>query len=298
MSQTDNPFDRFPALYDWEHDPFTEDLDVYLAFARRFGGPVLELACGSGRILEPLCAAGFECAGVDASAGMLARAEKRLARTGLHARLEQRRVEEMVLDGRYRTILFPLDGLGLLLDRHDQASALRNARRVVTHDGRLVVDVSNGNLRGACDPAEEVLRHVVEPHPETGRPTTKWVIRRPDSAAQVDDLTFMYDEEQLDGRLARTTIDMKLRWLTRFELEWLLEASDWVADELYGGYDLSPYGADSERLLVVARPGRGDWGLGSGIRETGIGRRDPNPSDDPGPDGGAGVVHGHDGDGD
>ncbi len=255
MSQPDNPFDAFPRLYDWEHDTFTDDVGVYLAFARRFGGPILELACGTGRILEPLCRAGFACTGVDASPGMLARARERLAKAGLQARLEQQWLESMALDGQYRTILFPLDGLGLLLDRKDQASALRRARNVVTHDGRLVVDVSNGNLRGACDPAEELLRHVVAPHPDTGRTVTKWVIRRPDPSAQMDDLTFLYDEEEADGRLTRTTIEMKLRWLTHFELEWLLEASGWVADELYGGYDLSPYGPDSERLLVVARPG-------------------------------------------
>ena len=54
-----NPFDQFARLYDWEHDGYLADVDVHLAFARRFGGPVLELACGSGRLLAPLAQAGF-----------------------------------------------------------------------------------------------------------------------------------------------------------------------------------------------------------------------------------------------
>jgi SAM-dependent methyltransferase len=51
------------------------DLDLYLALAARTGGPVLELAAGSGRIAVPLAAAGYQVTGVDNDPAMLARAE-------------------------------------------------------------------------------------------------------------------------------------------------------------------------------------------------------------------------------
>ncbi len=254
MSAPDNAFERFPRLYDWEHDPFQDDVETYIALARRFGGPVLELACGTGRILGPLARAGFDCTGVDSSPAMLARARQRLARDGLDARLEQQDLRTMKLAGRYRTLLFPLDGLALLLTRRDQIDCLRAARLAVSHDGRLVLDVSNGNLRGGSEPPEEVFHHLTAPDPDTGRPVTKWVVRRPNSAEQLDDLTFYYDEQRDDGCLTRTLVDLRLRWFTRFELEFLLEASGWESDELYGGYDLEPYGPSSDRLLLVARP--------------------------------------------
>ncbi len=53
-----NPFDAFARLYDWEHDRFDADITLYLALVRRFGGPVLELACGTGRVLAALASAG------------------------------------------------------------------------------------------------------------------------------------------------------------------------------------------------------------------------------------------------
>lgn len=245
--------DRFPRLYDWEHDPFQDDVVTYLAFARRFGGPVLELACGTGRVLRVLARAGLDCVGVDRSGAMLAVAAGRLQ--GLAVRLERQTVEHLDLAERFRTILFPLDGLGLLVDRSAHLAALQRARHHATHDARLVLDVSNGNLRGGNEPGEDLVHHLTAPDAVTGRSITKWVVRRPDPAEQVDQLTSFYDELDESGRISRTVVRFELRWFTRFEVELLLEKAGWRVDELYGGYDLSPFGPASERIFVVASPG-------------------------------------------
>ena len=253
MSRSRNPFDGFARLYDWEHDRYLADVDVHVAFARRFGGPVLELACGSGRLLAPLAAAGFNVTGVDSSAAMLERARQRLAARGLQAQLVQQRIEALKLDAQYRTIIVGLDSFGLLVSRDDQLGALRAARHHATHDGRLILDLANGNQRGASEPPEEMLHDLTMPDPETGRPITKFILRRPRPADQLDELMFFYDEQDERGYLKRSMVELRLRWFTRFELELLLQAAGWQIDELYGGYDLADFGPDSERLLIVAR---------------------------------------------
>jgi SAM-dependent methyltransferase len=243
-----------PRLYDWEHDLFQDDLAVYVALARRFGGPVLELGCGTGRVLLALAAAGFQCTGVDSSAAMLRRAHERLQQAGLSVNLVEQHLETLHLDDQYRTVLWPLDGMGLLGTRTAQLAALRAARARASHDARLVLDLANGNLRGGAEPLEEVQRHLTAPDPDTGRLITKWAVRRPDPSQQVDELTFLYDDENDAGCLHRTTVQLSLRWFTRFELELLLERSGWEPAELYGGYGLDAYGPTSERLLMIARP--------------------------------------------
>jgi SAM-dependent methyltransferase len=248
-----NPFDHFARLYDWEHDRYLVDVDLHIGFARRFGGPVLELACGTGRLLAPLARAGFTVTGIDSSAAMLERARLRLSRLGLTATLEQQRLERLQLDGKFRTIVLGLDSFGLLLKRDDQLNALRAARQHATHDGRLVLDVANGNLRGASEPPEELLHDLTLPDPDTGRPITKFILRRPRAAEQLDELMFFYDEQDERGYLKRSMVDLKLRWFTRFELELLLQNAGWRVEEEYGDYDLSPYGEGSERLIVLAR---------------------------------------------
>jgi SAM-dependent methyltransferase len=248
-----NPFDRFARLYDWEHDQYLDDVDLHLGIARRFGGPVLELACGTGRLLAPLAKAGFAVTGVDSSAPMLERAKARLAAQGLEAALVQQPLESLLLDGSFRTIIIGLDSFGLLLRRDDQLAALRAAKAHASHDARLILDLANGNLRGSSEPPEELVHDLTMPDSETGRPITKFVLRRPRPSEQIDELMLFYDEQDARGFLRRSMVELKLRWFTRFELELLLQSAGWQADEVYGNYDLDEFGPGSDRLIVVAR---------------------------------------------
>ena len=248
-----NPWDSFARLYDWEHDGYLVDVDLHLGLARRFGGPVLELACGTGRLLAPLASAGFAVTGVDSSAAMLERARARLLRDGLNAALVQQRLEDLALDGTFRTIMVGLDSFGLLLSRASQLACLRAARDVATHDARLVLDLANGNLRGGALEREELVHDLTEADPETGRPITKFVLRRPRPDLQRDELTFFYDEQNEEGYLRRSSVSLALRWFTRFELELLLERGGWQVEEVYGSYDLDAYGPESERLITISR---------------------------------------------
>ena len=100
------------------------------------------------------------------------------------------------------------------------------------------------------------MHDITAPDPETGRLITKFALRRPNLADQLDELMFFYDEQDERGYLQRTTVELRLRWFTRFELELLLEKTGWEVAELYGGYDFEPFGPTSERLLVVARSRR------------------------------------------
>lgn len=246
MSTDGTYAERVARLYDWEHDPYREDEDLFVALARRFGGPVLELACGTGRLLAPLAAAGLDCTGVDIAPAMLARARQRLSQLGLTARLVEQDMTRLRLDGRFRTLLLALDSFALLLDRAAQVACLRAAKAHATHDARLVLDVSNGNLRGGSEPVEELVHHL------TAESITKWVVRRTHPAEQLDELLCFYDELD-EGLVRRTLVELRLRWFTRFELELLLDKAGWQVDELYGGYGLEPYGPTSERLIFVCR---------------------------------------------
>jgi SAM-dependent methyltransferase len=245
---TDSAYAEHVArLYDWEHDPYRDDEDLFVALARRFGGPVLELACGTGRLLAPLAAAGLECTGVDIAPAMLARARQRLGRLGLTASLVEQDMTQLRLEPDFRTILLALDSFGLLLDRASQISCLRGAKAHATHDARLVLDVANGNLRGGSEPVEELVHHL------TAQSITKWVVRRTHPAEQLDELLCFYDELQEEGLVKRTLVERRLRWFTRFELELLLDKAGWEVDELYGDYGLEPYGPTSDRLIFVCR---------------------------------------------
>ena len=72
---TDDPYHDIVDLYDLEHTDFEDDIDLLLNFAQVVGDPILELGCGSGRVLIPLAEAGFNVTGLDNSRAMLAKAQ-------------------------------------------------------------------------------------------------------------------------------------------------------------------------------------------------------------------------------
>src|SRR5437764_11084925 len=94
-----NDYDRIASFYDIEHAQFDADLDMYRNFAQLRSGPLLELACGSGRLLLPLARDGYELTGVDSSATMLKLAQEALEQVGLteRCRLVQQDMSTMKL---------------------------------------------------------------------------------------------------------------------------------------------------------------------------------------------------------
>jgi SAM-dependent methyltransferase len=68
------------TLYDWEYRRRREDLGFYRMLADERGGPVLDLGCGTGRLMVPLLQDGHVVVGVDHARAMLARAAERVAR--------------------------------------------------------------------------------------------------------------------------------------------------------------------------------------------------------------------------
>ncbi|MGE3267454.1 MAG: class I SAM-dependent methyltransferase [Chloroflexota bacterium] len=248
-----NPFDELARYYDWEHADYDVDVPLYLDFARRSGGPILELACGSGRLMAPLLELGEDVVGVDSSGPMLERARQVLGKAGLmrRASLHQQDVSRLSLGQRFRLAIFGLDSFGLLRGIDQQLAALRAIREHLQPDGLLLLDVSNGNGRGA-EPTDELVLQYDGFDPETGLPLSKWTARSTDHGEQVDHYTYFYDRTGEDGLVRRLTVRLDLRYFGRFELELLLTQAGLVPEAFYGSYDLAPFAAGSERLIALA----------------------------------------------
>src|SRR4051812_49056343 len=80
-----DPFED-AALYDWEYRRRRDDVRFYRTLADERGGPILDLGCGTGRIMLPLLRAGHVVVGMDRAPAMLARAAARLRRLAPRAR--------------------------------------------------------------------------------------------------------------------------------------------------------------------------------------------------------------------
>lgn len=250
MPETD-PYETLARFYDLEHAGFSDDAQLYLDFARRTGGPILELGCGTGRLLLPLARAGFETVGLDRSAAMLARAQARLEAAGLADRVALVRGDMTDFDlGRsFGLALLALNSFMHLNDPDQQLQALTCARRHLRPGGLLILDLPGPSEPWLIQPGLVVSG--AYPTPEGGI-----ILKLTDShyerARQIEEITLIYDETDTAGATRRTVLGLSLRYIFRYELELLLRLAGLRLEAIYGDYDLNPYTEDAARMIAVA----------------------------------------------
>ncbi|MGI8482783.1 MAG: class I SAM-dependent methyltransferase [Thermomicrobiales bacterium] len=253
---TFDPYAQIAELYDLEHDDYDEDVEIYLGLLQTVEGPVLEMGCGSGRLLLPIAEAGHAITGLDSSSEMLDRARKRIASQAnpIAITLHQGAMQDAVdaPGGPFGLVLFSLNALMHLESAADQRSALEAARKSLRPGGYVIIDTIN--------PSHEQIHHLVSrSHLEGtwtldgGAVVDKWSYRDNFSADQILDTVIWYDCVQPDGVLTRTRTQFPLRYVYPNELELMLELSGFVSWNVYGSYDLAPLTDDSDRLIVIAQ---------------------------------------------
>ncbi|MEK7468794.1 MAG: methyltransferase domain-containing protein [Planctomycetota bacterium] len=114
------------------------DRAFYLEVIRRHGQPVLDVGCGTGRLLLDFLAQGIDVDGVDNSPEMLALLREKARVAGLQPRVYEQPMEALSLPRRYRTILIPSSSLQLVTDVAAAGAALRGMRSLLPEGGVLV----------------------------------------------------------------------------------------------------------------------------------------------------------------
>jgi ubiquinone/menaquinone biosynthesis C-methylase UbiE len=252
---TNDEYAQIAPFYDLEFDEFTADVDLYLGYAQLVGGPVLELGCGTGRLIGPLADTGFQVTGVDNSSSMIDLARARLdsqIRSGSVELLQSdmRSLDELG-DQQFRLIFVAVNSFLHLESQQDQLQALGQIRKLLDRDGLLILDVFN--------PTPETLARMTDRYAFDGEWSVagKGVVQRfssrqLDSANQTISTLLFYDRVSADGNVMRLTTSYVMRYVHRFELELLLATSGFEIEGIYGSYGLDPIDHDSEQIIAVS----------------------------------------------
>jgi SAM-dependent methyltransferase len=248
-----NEYDLIAPFYDIEHAQFGEDLDMYRNFAELSGGKILELACGSGRVLLPLAQDGYAVTGVDTSAAMLAIARDRLQESGLSSRvtLLQQDVSALNLGQKFRLAFIALGSFGHIATRKTQQLTLAAVRAHLSPGGTFIVDISNADARYMEGLGSHIL-HQGTWRRDDGTLLTHFVSPTSATDSHLLELTHFYDQHSQGGTVQRTTVTTYLYLFERSEIELLLEQAGFVVKDVYGDYDLGPYQLESPRMICIA----------------------------------------------
>lgn len=244
--------DELAALYDLVYDSVDDDVGMYEGFAKRASTPVLEVCAGSGRIAVPLARAGHEVVALDFSPHMLARLRAGLDEgTAPRVRLVEGDMRDFDLGERFDLVFNAFGSFEQSLTTEEQLAALRCVAQHLTPRGVFVAELRS-LTRIQWDAEPTLVHDFTRADPDTGEQVTKLRSQAASAARQITVDTIITDRVRGDGTVGRRVIEVAMRAIGRFELEYLLRDAGLRLADLYGDTSLSPYTDTSDRMIVVA----------------------------------------------
>lgn len=235
------------------------EFDFYRDLARetRSLGPILEVACGTGRISIDLAQQGMQVTGLDLSPEMLAIARHQSA--GIkNIRWEVADMRTFDLDERFGLVLIPGHSFQFMLTPADQLGCLTSIKRHLLPGGRLVVHVDHQDLGWLWSLYKEnggkfeKVREVA--HPDSGNPVAVFQAWSYEPATQTACASTLWEEHDAGGNLVRRWErgPVALHCPFRFEMEHLLSRAGFTITAVYGNFERSPLQNDSSEMISVS----------------------------------------------
>lgn len=248
-------FDRVARFYDYEQKEFTKDIAFYVEYARKCGGEVLELACGTGRILIPMAKQGVKVTGLDISEEMLSSARMKIdadEKLKTNTNLISGDMRDFDINKRFSMILIAFRSFQSLLTKEDQVACLETVHKHLSDSGLFILDL--------FAPRHDLLAQVhrtVDLGKFYDEESDVYVTRRAedkyDLAKQTlhEDRFYEWTDKSGESHIQKWSFD--LSYLFRYEAELLLEKCGFVIEHVYGDFDEAPYDYYSGEQIFVTR---------------------------------------------
>jgi SAM-dependent methyltransferase len=238
------------------------DKKFYIEYCTAANGEILELGCGTGRILIPVAEAGCHITGLDISEHMLSNCRKKVetSESGIseRVRLVEGDMTDFDLGSSFELVIIPFRGFQHLIDIRDQLSCLRSINRHLKEGRTLIIDLFQVDFDRINNPrliaeTEDLPEHSL-PDGRKLRRTSRITSFHP--AEQFNDVELIYYVTDTGGTSTRVVDAFPFRYFFRYEVEHLLERCGFGLIDVFGDYDKSALGDASPEMIVVARKNR------------------------------------------
>ena len=240
-----------PANYDLEEEERSASrIAYYCDLAKSIGGPVLEIACGSGLVTIPVAAQGLDVSGVDLSRPMLEHARKKAEAQHLNIRWVEADARSFNLGTQYKFIYLTGNAFQAFLLREDQETLLASVKKHLAPDGIFAFETRNPSGHDLTDQLEEEFD---QPYISVeGHQVSVYFTQRYDPLSQVMYWTSFRrwnDGEQDHSKQTR----IACRFTHPQELEALLHYNGFQVIQQYGNWNKEPLSASSESIISICK---------------------------------------------
>ena len=239
---------RDPATYDLECEYVDEELPLIERWARTLGGPVLDLACGTGRTGLRLVAAGYQVTGVDLMPEMVAFGRAKAAAQNVTMEWLVADARAFQLDARFGLTYMIGNAFQMFWTRADQEALLARVHEHLRPGGSFLFETRNPSPRN-LDPSPRPPREYATPG--GGQLVIRYEPRVYDAMAQIQNWTSHYEWRRADAQRAEETRRIALRYVYPQELDALLHYNGFQIRASYGSWQGDPLTAESEEMIVV-----------------------------------------------
>jgi len=242
-------------FYDAETGDKTDDLAMYSRLAEQYDGDILDIGCGTGRVLIHLAQEGHTVHGIDNDRAMLDRLDRKLE---MMPHLQENityydgDVLTYDLDKKFGLILLTYNALMHFQEQETQIQLLEQLRGWLADDGLLVIDLPNAGDVFASQDSDSLLMERTFLEPESGHMVMLQSVSYLDRVTQVLHVDWIYDEIDGDGTLKRLIAPHRLRYYFEPEIRLLLQVTGFDVEEIYGSTDEDPFEDGCERMIVFA----------------------------------------------
>jgi SAM-dependent methyltransferase len=243
-------------LYDAIFHDFDMDLEFWRARARAAGGPVLEVGCGTGRVMLAMAEQGADVDGFDNAAAMIRGLEETAAARSLRVHAVEGDMRDFRMPRRYALIAIPFNAFLHNLTQADQLATLSRCREHLLPGGCLTMHISFFSaaiIQGS--PGENstpVLEHETR-HPRTGRTLRLYDQRTMNPVEQIQhSINEIHEVDERGEIVARHRSETRVRWIYKPELELLLKAAGFTRWRIDGGFDGRPLASEEDQMIVFA----------------------------------------------
>ncbi len=252
-------FDSVARFYDYETENFVgalNDVPFYIDFAKKCKGEVLELACGTGRVLIPLAKEKIKVTGLDASSEMLKIAKSKIGKLSKNVAqlidIVQGDMSQFDLRKRFSLIFITFRSFQHLATKEAQGACLNCVNKHLDSSGFFILHL----FAPRHDLLAKVRRSVYLGKlydREYGLYITRRAEDEYDLAKQTLKEDRFYEWTDKAGTFHQHVWSFELGYLFRYEAELLLEKYGFKVKNVFGDFKKSSYNYYSGEQIFVAR---------------------------------------------
>jgi SAM-dependent methyltransferase len=230
------------------------DIPFYIEEAKRAMGPVLELACGTGRLAIPIAQSGVEIVGLDVSPSMLAHARAKTKQAEVAITFVEADCRSFALGRKFALIFMGFNSMQHLHDHVSLASLFFNVRQHLATGGRFVFDVFNPKLSLlARQPDERKHERDYQDPDRKGTIALEHTVHY-DDASQVAHIQCYFTRHGANGeeRDFRQE-ELNMRCFFPQELDLLVRSQGFAILEKFGNFERKPFASGEPKQIVICR---------------------------------------------